>query len=116
MPKHGESRRSDRDISGKQIFSLCVGEPDFQPPVQVIDATVQAALKGETKYTGVSGNLNLRKAIAFDLSSRKGTAYSPEEIVVSNGAKQAVLQALMSVVSPGDKVIIPAPYWTSYPG
>jgi len=76
---------------------------------------VQAARDGDTKYTGVSGNANLRKAIAADLLVRKQVLYSPEEVVVSNGAKQAVLQALMAVVSPGDHVVIPAPYWTSYP-
>jgi len=64
----------------------------------------------------VSGNANLRRAIAADLWSRKHVKYSPDEVVVSNGAKQAVLQAMMAVVSPGDRVIIPAPYWTSYPG
>ena len=64
----------------------------------------------------MSGNANLRKAIAADLWSRKHVRYSPDEVVVSNGAKQAVLQAMMAVVSPGDQVIIPAPYWTSYPG
>eukprot|EP00597_Dinobryon_sp_UTEXLB2267_P000029 CAMPEP_0170056804 /NCGR_PEP_ID=MMETSP0019_2-20121128/67_1 /TAXON_ID=98059 /ORGANISM="Dinobryon sp., Strain UTEXLB2267" /LENGTH=397 /DNA_ID=CAMNT_0010261391 /DNA_START=185 /DNA_END=1378 /DNA_ORIENTATION=+ len=110
---HSITKKLERE--GQKIYSLCVGEPDYQPPQEVIDATYAAAKQGLTKYTGVAGELSLRQAIAGDLSKRKGTPYSPDQIVVSNGAKQAVLQALMAVVSPGDKVIIPAPYWTSYP-
>lgn len=109
------SLTKELEQGGQKIYSLCVGEPDFQPPDEVIQATVQAARDGDTKYTGVSGNANLRRAIAADLWSRKHVKYSPDEVVVSNGAKQAVLQAMMAVVSPGDRVIIPAPYWTSYP-
>ena len=101
--------------AGKTVYSLCVGEPDYQPPNEVIVATAAAANKGLTKYTAVTGELGLRKAIADDLTKRKGTAYAPEQIVVSNGAKQAVIQALMSVACPGDDVLIPAPYWPSYP-
>lgn len=63
----------------------------------------------------MNGDAALRSEIAKDLSSRKGTKYSADQIVVSNGAKQSVLQSLMAVVSPGDKVLVPAPYWTSYP-
>eukprot|EP01036_Dinobryon_divergens_P031574 gene31574-41001_t len=88
---HSLTKKMERD--GLQVFSLCVGEPDYQPPSEVVEAT----------------------AIALDLSERKNTPYTADQIVVSNGAKQAVLQALMAVVSPGDSVIIPAPYWTSYP-
>jgi hypothetical protein len=92
---------------GKTVFSLCVGEPDYQPPAEVISATCSAASSGNTKYTSVNGEVALRKAIAADLSARKGTAYTADQIVVSNGAKQAVMQALMTVVSPGDEVLIP---------
>lgn len=75
----------------------------------------QAATLGLTKYTSVNGDIYLRKAIVDDLRRRKGVEYSTEQIVVANGAKQAVLQGLLAVVSPDDDVIIPAPYWTSYP-
>lgn len=75
----------------------------------------KAASDGLTKYTAVNGEAALRKAICDDLKQRLQTSYTPEQIVVSNGAKQAVIQALMSVVSPGAEVLIPAPYWTSYP-
>ena len=110
---HALTKEMER--SGKTVYSLCVGEPDYQPPNEVIIATADAANKGLTKYTAVTGELSLRKAIADDLTKRKGTPYTPEQIVVSNGAKQAVIQALMCVACPGDDVLIPSPYWPSYP-
>jgi aspartate/methionine/tyrosine aminotransferase len=101
--------------AGKEIFSLCVGEPDYYPPEAVIQATCEAAKTGKTKYTAVAGEQNLREAIARDLTHRKETPYTADQIVVANGAKQCVLQALLTVVSPGDSVLVPAPYWASYP-
>jgi len=103
------------EADGLTVFSLCVGEPDYQPPPQVVRATGDAAVQGITKYTAVAGEAKLRKAIVDDLKKRKGTLYTPEQIVVSNGAKQAVIQTLLSIVSPGDSVLVPAPYWPSYP-
>ncbi|CAM9869274.1 unnamed protein product [Scytosiphon promiscuus] len=100
---------------GERVVSLCVGEPDFQPPPAVIEATAAAAKEGVTKYTGVTGTVDLRKAICADLARRKSLTYSAGDIVVANGAKQAVYQAVLAVVRPGDEVIIPAPYWPSYP-
>eukprot|EP00981_Chlorochromonas_danica_P004924 scaffold988_cov165-Ochromonas_danica.AAC.26 len=108
-------KTKEMEKAGKPVFSLCVGEPDYQPPQEVLQAVCEAAAKGVTKYTSVNGDFSLRQAIGQDLLRRKGLHYSPEEIVISNGAKQAVIQTLMAVASPGDKVIIPAPYWTSYP-
>jgi aspartate/methionine/tyrosine aminotransferase len=105
----------DMKREGKTVYSLCVGEPDYQPPAEVAAATTEAVMTGLTKYTSVNGDAGLRQAIATDLANRKGTIYTADQIVVSNGAKQAVMQALMTVVSPGEEVIIPAPYWTSYP-
>ena len=109
------SLTKDMERQGKVVYSLCVGEPDYQPPQQVIAATAAAATLGLTKYTAVTGETALREAIARDLSTRKNTPYSAEQIVVSNGAKQAVLQALLAVVCPGDSVLVPSPYWPSYP-
>nr|AIT70240.1 aspartate aminotransferase [Petalonia fascia] len=100
---------------GERVVSLCVGEPDFQPPAAVIEATAAAAREGVTKYTGVTGTVDLRKAICADLARRKNLTYSAGDIVVANGAKQAVYQAVLAVVRPGDEVIISAPYWPSYP-
>ena len=100
---------------GIDVTSLCVGEPDFPPPREVISATVKAAEEGMTKYTGNAGILSLREAIADDLKKRKGVAYAPDEILVSNGAKQSCFQAIFATVAEGDKVIIPSPYYPSYP-
>nr|AIT70231.1 aspartate aminotransferase [Saccharina sculpera] len=100
---------------GERVVSLCVGEPDFQPPPAVIEATIAAAREGKTKYTGVTGTMDLRKAICADLVRRKNLEYAPADILIGNGAKQAVYQAVLAVVRPGDEVIIPTPYWPSYP-
>lgn len=109
------SLTKEMERQGKTVYSLCVGEPDYQPPPSVLAATARAAQLGLTKYTAVNGDTSLRAAIAHDLRSRKRTAYSAEQIVVSNGAKQSVLQALLAVVCPGDAVLVPAPFWPSYP-
>ena len=82
---------------------------------EVIEATVQAVREGHTRYTAVTGEAALRSAICRDLEHRKGVKYSPEEIIVGNGAKQEVYQAVLALVRPGDEVLIPAPYWPSYP-
>lgn len=101
--------------AGEEVVSLCVGEPDFLPPQAVLEATGAAVTGGETKYTAVSGTGDLRAAIAKHLLERKGTAYTPEEILLCNGAKQAVYQGVLATCRPGDEVVVPAPYWPSYP-
>ena len=103
------------EAEGKKVTSLCVGEPDFPPPTAVLDATVDAVRSGDTKYTAVTGTEPLRSAIAADLVKRKELPYQPNEILVSNGAKQSVYQGVLAMCGPGDEVIIPAPYWPSYP-
>eukprot|EP00624_Nannochloropsis_granulata_P007118 evm.model.NODE_6442_length_21107_cov_24.898565.5 len=108
MTKNMEAR-------GEAVVSLCVGEPDFAPPAEVIEATIQAVREGHTRYTAVTGEATLRAAICKDLETRKGIKYAPEEIIVGNGAKQEVYQAVLALCRPGDEVIIPAPYWPSYP-
>eukprot|EP00557_Chaetoceros_sp_GSL56_P004958 CAMPEP_0176494452 /NCGR_PEP_ID=MMETSP0200_2-20121128/10109_1 /TAXON_ID=947934 /ORGANISM="Chaetoceros sp., Strain GSL56" /LENGTH=449 /DNA_ID=CAMNT_0017892221 /DNA_START=286 /DNA_END=1632 /DNA_ORIENTATION=+ len=101
---------------GIQVTSLCVGEPDFPPPDAVLQAASRAVLGGDTRYTAVTGTAALRKAIAKDLNDRKGLVYDFEkEIVVGNGAKQCVYQGILATVGKGDAVIVPAPYWPSYP-
>jgi aspartate/methionine/tyrosine aminotransferase len=104
------------EAEGETVTSLCVGEPDFAPPQCVLDAATDAMKGGQTRYTAVTGTLDLRKAIAEDLKSRKGVEYNPvTEIVVGNGAKQCVYQGLLAACGAGDEVIVPAPYWPSYP-
>ena len=101
--------------AGETVVSLCVGEPDFAPQREILEAIGEAAMKGLTRYTEVTGTGELRTAIARDLKERKHVEYDPGEIVVANGAKQAVYEALMALCGPGDDVILPAPYWVSYP-
>lgn len=101
--------------AGEVVISLSVGEPDFAPFSEILEATSAAASAGETRYTDVVGTLALRSSICEHLSHRKGTLYDSSEIVVTNGAKQAVYQAMMALCGPGDEVIVPAPYWVSYP-
>lgn len=104
------------EAEGESVTSLCVGEPDFAPPSCVLDAATAAMMAGQTTYTAVTGTSELRSAIASDLKSRKGVDYNPvTEIVVGNGAKQCVYQGLLAACGVGDEVIIPAPYWPSYP-
>lgn len=104
------------ESEGEVVTSLCVGEPDFDPPIEVMTAATQAMNAGQTRYTAVTGTLELRTAIANDLQKRRGVTYNPNtEIVVGNGAKQCVYQGLLAACGPGDEVIIPAPYWPSYP-
>jgi len=101
---------------GKEVTSLCVGEPDFPPPAAVLAAATRALSDGETKYTAVTGTVSLRNAIADDLQKRKGVTYDAgTEIVVGNGAKQCVFQGLLATCGTGDSVVIPSPYWPSYP-
>ena len=103
------------EAEGQTVTSLCVGEPDFLPPPAVLQAASHAILSGDTKYTAVTGTIPLRKAITHDLHIRKQTLYKPDEIIVSNGAKQAVYQGILATCGLHDAVIIPAPYWPSYP-
>ena len=113
---HGLTK--EMESRGERVLSLCVGEPDYQPPEEVMAALQAAAGAGTaapTKYTAVAGESQLRSAIATDLQDRKGLSYAPTDVVVSSGAKQSVFQALMTVVDRGDRVIVPAPYWPSYP-
>ncbi|MEW5305114.1 MAG: hypothetical protein WDW38_001996 [Sanguina aurantia] len=100
--------------SGIDVIGLAAGEPDFDTPAQIVAAGVQAIQSGLTRYTPNTGTSALRKAICKKLKDDNGLSYSPDEIVVSNGAKQSIWQALLATCCPGDEVIIPAPYWVSY--
>ena len=100
---------------GRDITSLTIGEPDFDTPQYVKDAAYQAIDRGETKYTTVSGILPLREAIRERMKRRTGVDYSLANITVSNGGKLVIFDTLLATVDSGDEVIIPAPYWVSYP-
>ncbi len=100
---------------GVDIVNFCVGEPDFNTPEQIKRAAEKAINDNWTKYTPVPGILTLREAICGKLKRENGLEYQPQEILVSNGAKQSVCNAIISLVSPGDEVVIPAPYYVGYP-
>jgi len=100
---------------GKDIIDLGAGEPDFDTPEPAKNAAIAAIQKGKTKYTPNAGTLALREAIAAALQKEYAAVYQPNEIIVSNGAKQSVFNAILAICNPGDEVILPAPYWVSYP-
>ena len=99
---------------GKDIIDLSLGEPDFDTPVFIKDAAKKALDDGFTKYSPVAGFLDLRKAIAEKFQRDNHLIFSPEQIVVSTGAKQSIANAVLALINPGDEVIVPSPYWVSY--
>jgi aspartate aminotransferase len=101
--------------AGENVVSFGVGEPDFNTPLNVINAAKAAMDNGYTKYTPSSGLLPLRKAICEKFEKDNGLIYEPSQIVVSNGAKHSIFNACYAVLEEGDEVIIPTPYWLTYP-
>ena len=100
---------------GKSIINLGVGEPDFDTPEPIKTAAIAAIEAGFTKYTATSGIRELKLAIKAKLWRDNGLVYEPEQIIVSTGLKQALFNLMLATLNPGDEVIIPAPYWVSYP-
>jgi aspartate aminotransferase len=109
------SRAIELKASGKDIIDLGVGEPDFDTPQHIKEAAIQAIQKGFTKYTAVDGIINLKKAIISKLSKENNLQYGANQILVSNGAKHSLYNLFQALLNKGDEVIIPAPYWVSYP-
>lgn len=101
--------------SGVDVVSFGAGEPDFNTPQNIIDAAVLAMKEGKTKYTELSGVLPLRQAICNKLKIDNDLDYDVTQIIVSTGAKQCLANAFMAILNPGDEVIVPTPYWVSYP-
>ena len=99
---------------GKDVISFSVGEPDFDTPDHIKKAAIDAINEGFTKYTPAAGTVELRKAVAKKLKEDNGLDYDYTQIVISNGAKHSLINALMAIVNPGDEVVIPAPFWLSY--
>lgn len=110
MAKLGRELRAQ----GINIIDLSLGEPDFVTPKHICDAATDAMAKGYTKYPPVAGIPELREAICQKLKRDNNLDYKPEEIIVSTGAKQALANAILSLINPGDEVIIPTPYWVTY--
>ncbi len=100
---------------GKDIIGLAAGEPDFDTPDNIKDAAIAAIRSGKTKYTAVDGIPELKQAICAKFSRENKLLYKPSQVSVGTGGKQVLFNALMATVNPGDEVIIPAPYWVSYP-
>ena len=101
--------------SGESVVSFSVGEPDFNTPDHIIEAAKVALDNGQTKYTPSSGLLPLRKAICEKFKKDNGLDYEPSQIIVSNGAKHSIFNVCYAILDEGDEVIIPAPYWLTYP-
>ena len=108
-------KSAELKAQGVDVINLSVGEPDFNTPDHIKEAAKKAVDDNYSRYSPVAGYPALRKAIVAKLKKENGLDYTPEQIVCSNGAKQCVCNAVMALVSPGEEVIIPAPYWVSYP-
>lgn len=108
-------RSSELKAQGVDIINLSVGEPGFNTPDHIKEAAIKAVQDNWTRYSPVPGYPDLKKAIVAKLKNENGLDYLPSQILCSNGAKQSVCNAIMALVNPGDEVIIPAPYWVSYP-
>src|SRR6188508_780117 len=101
--------------AGRNVIGLGAGEPDFDTPANIKLAAIHAIEAGKTKYTDVGGIPELKEAIIAKFQRENGLTYKPNQIIVGTGGKQVLYNALMATINPGDEVIIPAPYWVSYP-
>jgi aspartate aminotransferase len=108
-------RAQELKAQGRDIIDLTTGEPDFDTPAHIQAAATAAMAAGETRYTPVNGTPRLRKAIAAKLARENGITYGLDQITVGTGAKQVIFNALAATLGEGDEVIVPAPYWVSYP-
>ena len=100
---------------GRNVIGLGAGEPDFDTPANIKLAAIHAIEAGKTKYTAVDGIPELKQAIIAKFQRENGLTYKPNQVIVGTGGKQVLYNALMATINPGDEVIIPAPYWVSYP-
>lgn len=110
MAKLGRELRA----KGIDIIDLSLGEPDFITPKHICDAATEAMAEGYTKYTPVAGYAELREAIVTKLKQENNLDYSADQVIVSTGAKQALANAILSIINPGDEALIPTPYWVTY--
>jgi aspartate aminotransferase len=110
-----DSKAKELKAKGVDIVSFGAGEPDFDTPLYIKDAAIAAMKAGKTKYTATPGIPELRKAIADKLLKENNLKYTPEQIIVNIGAKHSVYESMQAVLDDGDEVIVPAPYWVTYP-
>ena len=109
------SKAREMKAAGKDVIGLGAGEPDFDTPDNIKDAAIEAIKRGETKYTAVDGTPKLKKAIQGKFKRENNLSYELDQISVGTGGKQVLYNVFMATLNPGDEVIIPAPYWVSYP-
>ncbi|HEX6998772.1 MAG TPA: pyridoxal phosphate-dependent aminotransferase [Gammaproteobacteria bacterium] len=109
------SRAARLREAGRDIISLSAGEPDFDTPEHIKVAAREALARGDTKYTPIDGTRQLKRAIVAKFARENGLEYAPEQVLVSNGAKQSCFNACLALLEAGDEAIVPAPYWVSYP-
>jgi len=109
------ARANEMKAAGKDVISLGAGEPDFDTPDHIKEAAIAAIRRGDTKYTPVGGTAALKKAVIEKFKRENDLTYAPNQVIVGCGAKQVIFNALLATVNKGDEVIIPSPYWVSYP-
>ena len=110
-----DAKARDLKAAGKNVISLAAGEPDFDTPDNIKEAAIKAIRDGKTKYTNVDGIPELKEAICGKFSRENQLSYKPSQINVSPGGKPVIYNAMLATLNPGDEVVIPAPYWVSYP-
>jgi aspartate aminotransferase len=108
-------RVRELQLAGRKIIGLTVGEPDFDTPPNIVEAAVRALRTGQTRYTNVDGTPELKDAVALKFKRENNLVYTRDQITCANGSKQVIFNALMATVTAGDEVIVPAPYYVSYP-
>ena len=109
------ARANELKAAGERVINFGVGEPDFDTPAHIVQAAKDALDKGYTKYVAAAGLPALKKAIVKKLKDENNLEYDPSQIIVSNGAKHSIFNALFATINPGDEVLIPSPYWLTYP-
>ncbi len=110
-----DSKAKEMKSQGLDVIGFGAGEPDFDTPAHIREAGIMAINEGHTRYTPAAGTLELKEAVCAKLKRENGLDYSPAEIVVSNGAKHSLNNVMAALLNPGDEVMIPRPYWVSYP-
>ncbi|MBM4235485.1 MAG: pyridoxal phosphate-dependent aminotransferase [Firmicutes bacterium] len=110
-----DSKAKEMQSQGIDVIGFGAGEPDFDTPALIRDEAIRAINEGHTRYTPAAGTLEVREAICSKLLTDNGLSYKPSQIVVSNGAKHSINNVLAALLNPGDEVLIPTPYWVSYP-
>ena len=109
------TKAAELKAAGRDVIGLGAGEPDFDTPENIKEAAYKAIAGGDTKYTAVDGTVALKQAICDKFKRENGLTYETNQITVGSGGKHVIFNALMATLDPGDEVVIPAPYWVSYP-